>query len=133
MIFLDRNDGRFFGGLVRPGVTLGYVKRIAVSVQFPHARYGHAAPGLVVVVRTEKVGRPHVGMTRPIEAPCSVERKETCRGRLIRNGRFFGAFVSEIRRPHRQAVYGIGLRVLPLRESLGRKNSEHSDLQQGKK
>ena len=70
---------RGHGVVAAPGKADVHVLRVAVAVQLPDAGHWHRAPRRVVVVGTEEVGGPPVGVLHPSESPRSVEREEVLR------------------------------------------------------
>ena len=99
--------GRVVGIVAAPCVAHVDVDRVAVAVEFPHARHGHAAPRLVVVVDAADALGTLPGVAHPVEAPHAVERE---------------AFAGLHRRRHRQPVDLVDGRILPFAARLGRRD-----------
>ena len=104
--------GRVVREIAAPGIAHIHVDRVAVAVQLPHARHGHAAPGGIVVVGAEEVLRAFRGVARPVETPHPVERKPLARIE---------------RRVHGQAVDFIHGRILPFAARLSRGDGRTAD------
>ena len=102
--------GRIVPEITAPGIADIHIDGVAVTVQLPHPRHGHAAPRRIVVVDGPDAGRTLRSVAYPVEFPYAVERQALARGE---------------RRAHRQAVDFIDGRILPFTPGLGA-GSQHA-------
>ena len=100
MVVLDGHLWRIVLEMTAPRKSHIHIFRVAIAVQFPDTRHRHVHPVLRIIVHTEEIRWPLIGMFHPEEAPSTVQRQTiSLRERCM----------------HRITVDLIDLQVVPLR------------------
>ena len=68
-------DGRIVFIMSTPGVSYIHIYRVAISVQFPHARHRHCVPAACIIIGPVEICRTGVPVLIPVEIPCAVEHE----------------------------------------------------------
>ena len=127
MVVGCRHVGRIVFKLVSPGVAHIHVNGIAVAVEFPHAGYGNRGPAAVVEILAEKVVGTAVGILYPEKFPGAVEAQVIFGIAQVAVGkRILAIFIGERHGPHRQAVNGIYIGIVPFGKRLSRQRKRAS-------
>ena len=121
MIILDWNSRRLLIEMTTPSEAHVYILRIAVAQHFPVAWHLDVVPLRVIEVCLVEVGRTLIGVSYPLELPCTVERQIVHALLLVKILSTSTSeviwVVSEVHGVQRQTIDFIHLKVVPFCES----------------